>query len=203
MPEKLRSIHSMLFRDNPEVDDAGDALEEKPYNTCIYCNFLNTKRCDGPNFLTMTPERRCEWCQMRKAYLHQREPDKWTYKYIAEKSLCSEATVKRVINDPSYEPRTSTLASIIMVLGGSCGQYPCALLSMSDTEIAYVESPELLRALEERDATIERLRDNYNSLKGSLEREVSVVRQEFQAKVDFLKEQVNKKDAVIEKLLNK
>lgn len=98
-----------------------ETLEEKPYNRCIKCPHIGV-RCDGPNFLAMSPDRRSEWCRIRKEYLG------FTNLYIAEQGGISEMSVARFMSGNNKDMRISTLVEIFRVLvNGTWGQYPCAM----------------------------------------------------------------------------
>lgn len=199
MPENAvkNSIYSPL--------QEGKFNPEKPYNICVSCVYRETKRCDGPNYLALEGPRRCELFQDRLAYLKQTEPGKWTYKYIANLTGTSEATIIRIFTDPDYDPRVSTFAAFVReVMGGSWGEFPCAMLSSQAPELREVESPELLKQLAEKDVQISNLRRNYEKLQASLDSELSLVRAEYEdditeykALVTHMREQVRLKDAYI------
>lgn len=96
-------------------------LVEKPYNRCVTCPNLGV-RCDGPNPLALTPERRIEWAKLRKDYKG------FTNAYIAEKAGLAELTVTRFFAGTMKDMRVSTLEAIYRVLvDGTWGQYPCPL----------------------------------------------------------------------------
>ncbi len=184
---------------------------DKPYNVCVPCVYRETKHCDGPNYLALDGNRRCELFQNRLNYLKLTEPGKWTYKYIATETEMSEATVIRIITDPNYDPRVSTFAAIVrVVMGGSWGEFPCAMLSGQAPELKEVESPELLKQLAEKDVQISNLRRNYEEVRDSVDREMERVRAEYEddineykALVALLREQIMRKDDYIDRLAKK
>ena len=159
-------------------------LEEKPYNRCLNCENIG-KHCDGPNFLAMSTERRCEWMRLRKEYLHSLEPDKWTNAYIAEVSGVSKVTVARVFSGDTKDIRLSTIGCIIKVLvNGSWGQYPCAMAATAD-----LDRPALLQRAEVAEAECARLRES----QASDQRKVAHLLKE----TDFLERQLRHKDRYI------
>ena len=205
MPETV--VKNSIF--NPLQEGKFDP--DKPYNVCVSCVYRETKRCDGPNYLALDGKRRCELLQNRLHYLKLTELGKWTYKYISEATVMSEATVIRIFTDPDYDPRVSTFASIVrVVMGGSWGEFPCAMLSGHAPELKEVESPELLKQLAEKDVQIANLRRNYEEVRDSVDREMERVRaeyeddiKEYKALVALLREQITRKDDYIDRLAKK
>lgn len=171
-------------------------LEEKPYNRCLNCESIG-KKCDGPNFLAMTAERRSEWMRLRKEYLHRLEPDKWTNTYIAEAAGVSKVTVSRVLSGDMKDIRISTIESILKVLvNGSWGQYPCAM----GGEVS-VDNPALLQRAEAAEAECARLRAMLESMHQGHQSELVEAHASDQRKIDhliketdFLEEQLRHKD---------
>lgn len=149
-------------------------LEEKPYNLCINCAHIG-KRCDGPNFLVMEMPRLCEWCRLRKDYLHRLDP-KWSNAYIAEKAAVSKITIDRFLSGHAEDIKTSTIARVLKVLvNGTWGQYPCAMAA-TEREPIYVDNPALVERCEQ------------------LQADLAAARADDQRKIDFLKEQIKFKE---------
>lgn len=120
------------------------SIEEKPYNQCLNCRYIG-KHCDGPNFLAMSMPRICEWCRLRKEYLHAQNP-KWTNAYVAELAQISKISVDRFLSGAVDDIKLSTIAKIVRVLVtkaevtvGSWGKYPCAMAALSDEELSIKE----------------------------------------------------------------
>lgn len=176
-------------------------LDEKPYNRCLNCVNIG-KKCDGPNFLAMSAERRCEWMRLRKEYLHSLEPDKWTNAYIAEASGISKVTVSRVLSGDTKDIRISTIESILKVLvNGSWGQHPCAI----DGEAEPVDNPALLQRAEAAEAECVRLRAALDSVSQGRQSEIAEAHANAQSKIDhllketeFLEEQLRAKDKLLD-----
>lgn len=169
-------------------------IEEKPYNMCLNCAHIG-KRCDGPNFLAMTPERRSEWMRLRKDYLHSIEPDKWTNAYIAETAGVSKITVSRVLSGDMKDLRISTIESVLKVLvNGTWGQYPCAMAGETSAEVVYMDSPELVKRAEESTAECERLRAMLEKMTADHKEDISTAHADDQKKIDFLREQIKFKE---------
>lgn len=172
---------------------------DNPYSICVDCLILAAKRCDGPNPLAMEPKHRCEFLQRRQKFLKRRDDGGWSYEHIAAKTKgVSKATVMRVMNDPLYDPGAFTLGEVMRVLvDGTWGQFPCGIHAHDEEQVVYVDSPETLAMLESANLEITKLQN-----------EIAEVKAEMQKKVDYLlaegerkSVQIEKKDAVIEKLL--
>lgn len=147
------------------------SLEEKPYNLCLNCKHIG-KRCDGPNFLSMSTERWCEWCKLRKEYLG------WTNAGIAELAEISKISVDRVMSGNVKDLRISTMQAITKALvNGSWGKYPCFMASEE-------EPSDLASHAASATAECDRLRADLDKLTT-----------ESNAKIDYLKEQVKFKEA--------
>lgn len=149
-------------------------LEEKPYNMCLNCAHIG-KRCDGPNFLAMEMSRLCEWCRLRKDYLHNQDA-KWTNAYIAEQAGVSKVSIDRFLSGNIDDIKISTIARILKALvNGSWGQYPCTMAAEEKTPI-YMDNPALVERCER------------------LQADLASVRADDRQKIDFLKDQIKFKD---------
>lgn len=169
-------------------------FEEKPYNRCLNCANIG-KKCDGPNFLAMSTERRSEWMRLRKEYLHNTEPDKWTNSYIADAAGVSKVTVSRVFSGDMKDIRISTIEAILKVLvNGSWGQYPCAMENAPEAEIVYMDSPELVKRAEVAEAECARLRETLEKLTAENKVELTAAHEADEKRVEYLKEQIKFKD---------
>lgn len=119
--------------------------EEKPYNRCIDCRYIG-KHCDGPDFLAMEIPRLCEWARLRKAYLTSQDK-KWTNNYIAEQADISRATADRFFAGDIDDLKFTTASRILKVLvNGTWGQYPCAMVAGNDSDNDCDHFKELLAA---------------------------------------------------------
>ena len=99
MEEKLRFLANNEDADFPSGPIVIEVTEEKSFNKCLKCQFLSNG-CSGPNMTAMSPERVCEFLQLRRLLLG------YTYKKTATLSNLSEITVKRYltnkVKDPSF-----------------------------------------------------------------------------------------------------
>lgn len=164
--------------------------EEKPYNTCIDCKHIG-KNCDGPNFLAMEMTRLSEWCRLRKEYLHDSD-QKWTNAFIAEKAAISKISVDRFLSGHVEDLKMSTAARIVRVLvNGSWGQYPCAMVEIADKETVYVDNPDLRDKISKLETQLEKQEAAHKEI-------IAEVRSDNQKKINFLKEQVAFKDKMFE-----
>lgn len=152
-------------------------LEEKPYNLCIACTHIG-KRCDGPNFLAMEMPRLCEWCRLRKDYLHRLDA-KWTNAYIAAQAGVSKVSIDRFLSGNADDIKTSTIARILKVLvDGTWGQYPCTMVA-DEKEPVYIPDPALIERCDR------------------LQADLDAARADDRRKIDFLKEQLAGKDKLL------
>ncbi len=153
------------------------SIEEKPYNACLNCAHIG-KNCDGPNFLAMSVDRWCEWCRLRKEYLG------WTNAHVAELAEISKISVDRVMSANVKDLRISTMQAITRVLvNGTWGQHPCAMSSMDEGQIVYVDNPVLIEKAESASRECQQIKAVLDSTK-----------EDDQRKIDYLKEQVQFKE---------
>lgn len=156
--------------------------EEKPYDRCITCEKLGT-RCDGPNFLAMTIERWCEWCRLRKEYLHI------TNAYIAEAADVSKVTVDRIIAGSTTDIRTSTMQAVTRVLvNGTWGQYPCA--DPNPEQEKADPNPALETRCEEQATEITRLRGIIDQLNAEHRADLRHAEEERKIEVEHLYKEI-------------
>lgn len=171
---------------------------ERPYDICIGCAYINSASCDGPNFFSMTPERRCEWLQSRRHFLKMRDPHKWSYDYLAETADVAKNTVIRVFSDPTYDPRVSTLERILKIMvNGSWGQNPCALMSQNGPEIVYTDTPETIRQLNEKIEQLTAVQDTLKNIHDSYATEMNAIRAKAEQIAEYLKSEIAKRDETI------
>ena len=104
-----------------------ETLAEKPYNQCIKCDKLSVV-CDGPNFASMSKERFCEWCRLRKEYLG------WSNLKLAEITGLSKTTIDRIMAGTTSGLNSETMNILGCALvyeynseGNSWGKIPCPI----------------------------------------------------------------------------
>lgn len=163
---------------NVQVDVSKDMVEfaksasarEKPYDICLHCGSFAVT-CDGPNILAMDYPRWVEWAteHIRRKKLKVAE--------IALASGLPQSTIKSALSGIHYDTRTDTMRKITKALVGGCwGQYPCHLASLlMEGDVHEVDQASQTMTAGERERMEEHIRQ---------------VRADYQAKVDYLKEQV-------------
>lgn len=170
-------------------------LSQKPYNRCLNCIHINAGRCDGPNFLAMSLERFCEWCRDRKEALD------WTNAELADKAGLAKVTIDRIMAGKVDDLKVSTMQLLTKALvNGSWGEHPCA---NPDAEYHEADWQSLQNALEEKEKELEQLRERLRTVRSETAEEVRTIREESQRKIDYLKADVEKKDKIIDRLLER
>jgi hypothetical protein len=133
----------------------------------------------------MTVERWCEWCHLRRDYL------KWKNQTIADKAGVSKISIDRIMAGDVKDLRITTMQSVTKALvNGVWGQSPCVLVTETEKEI-YVDNPVIV-------AQCQHLQNTLDTLSVEYKEELAHVREEAQAKIDFLRDQVSIKDKQIE-----
>lgn len=182
-----------LFQDRFDPD--------KPYNVCIECTIRAAKHCDGPNALSMTPERRCEFLQDTIVFNKRRDGVGWSYEHIAERTNgLSRSTVFRIVTDPTHVPRVDALSEVFrVVLDGSWGEFPCGIHATDEQQVAYVDSPETLELVSKlRDAL-----DGKDAEIAKTKAELESVKVEHNTQIAHLYAQLDRKDDYIDRLAKK
>lgn len=148
-----------------------EVTEEKPFNQCFKCEYLRNG-CSGPNLSVMTVERACEFLQICRQQLG------YSYQKVADLSMLSIITVKRILTGQIKDPGFLTMQALSFVLvSDPKGKHPCAMhLVNEETQNAVAARKEAQAALARKDQEFEQLRQN--------DRE----------KIDFLKQQVGFKE---------
>ena len=148
------------------------AAKEKPYDICLHCPFIS-ESCDGPNILAMDYPRWVEWANQRMKRMNLTKGE------VALQSGIPQSTVKSALSGVTYDIRTETMREITRVLIGGCwGQYPCHLA-------AVLMAGNVQEAESDVDTTATIFAERVK-----MEDHVKQVKSEYQAKVDYLKEQV-------------
>jgi hypothetical protein len=161
-----------------------ETLEEKPYNICISCSRIG-QTCDGPNFLSMTVDRWCEWCRLRRDHLN------WKNATIAEKSGISKISIDRIMTGDVKDLRITTMQSVTKALvNGAWGQSPCVLVTETEKEV-YVDNPVIIAQCQHLQNTLDTLSEEYKT-------ELAAIREEDRKKIEFLRDQIAIKDKQIE-----
>lgn len=173
----------------------------KPYNQCLHCSYQERggERCDGPRTSSMPIGRWREFMRDLKEVKHL------TYEDIAERTndQLSAKTIQNALALSAKGDITRETARLIEnAIFGSSSQYPCYL--------AFEKTlPAEMKRIKETEIEIAKLHENIKMIHDSYKEELSTVRSEAQSKIAFLREhvamlvsQIEKKDKMIEKLLD-
>lgn len=164
--------------------------KDKAYNRCLVCEYLG-EGCDGPNILAMTPQRWSEWCRDLKKIRG------YTNQQIADKANVSVQTVGNILSGKlETDIRWYTASQINKVLVGSAGKWPCAMVLESS-------APEFFKDLENKTSELQTLKAMYDKIHASYQQEIDIIRKEAKEKIDFLKAENEKKDRIINRLLDR
>lgn len=177
-----------------EIAENGEVVFTNPYDKCLGCALLGNG-CDGPNTMSMSLIRWCEWCYDLKMLRG------WTNAKVSELSGVSLTTIDRVMaGTVSKDIMRSTCADITRTLIGSWGESPCALATATRSEVVYMDTPETLKALAEKTEALIQLQATIDKMLTAHAEEVRFIREDAQRKVDFLLAENGKKDRLIAKL---
>ena len=167
------NVLPLIVADNPpESLITVEVSQEKPFNKCLSCEYLGAG-CSGPNLNAMTVERACEFLQIRRNQLG------YTYQKVADISLLSVITVKRILTGQVKDPGFLSMQALTFALvSDPKGKYPCAMhLITKEAEEATAACLAAQNALAQKTIEFEQ------------------ARQEDRKKIDFLMEQVKFKEA--------
>lgn len=168
MEEKLKFLANNEDADFPAGPLVIEVTEEKSFNKCLTCQFLNNG-CSGPNMTTMTASRVCEFLQLRRLMLG------YTYQKTADLANLSLITVKRYLTNKVKDPSFLIIQSLThtLVCDPQGPTQPCPIhLFPNEIELATAACKEAQDALAQKEKEFER--DYHNE----------------QAKTAFLKEQL-------------
>lgn len=161
--------------------------KEKPYNICLICEFISAS-CDGPNIEAMDYKRWSEWAN---DYLRQTGKSK---SELAKKIDMPLSTLSHALSGNGYDIRADTKNKITNGLLGICkGRFPCQLAAMLMSGEGLEESEDGAKIAELR-AEIDQLNEEINRITTATEARMEETKREFQAKIDYLKEQVAIRD---------
>ena len=167
MEEKLRFLANNEDADFPAGPIVIEVTEEKSFNKCLKCQFLSNG-CSGPNMTAMSPERVCEFLQLRRLLL------RYTYKKTAALSNLSETTVKRYLNNKVKDPSFLIIQALSHALVCDLdGIYPCPIHLFPDEA-------------EQATAACKAAQDALTQKEQEFERELEIERK----KVSYLLEQI-------------
>ena len=160
---------------------------DKPYNRCLSCNHRSEKRCDGPRSSAMPLDRWCEFMRDMK------EANGLTNAYISEKSGVSLKTIERLMAlNSDQDIMRETARRIEDAIIGSSNQYPCYLAFEQNVP---EDSDKLNEAMKELERALSESRDYKKALENihtSYQAEMQIIRDEAQAKIEFLRIQLDR-----------
>lgn len=164
--------------------------QEKPYNRCLFCEHRGT-RCNGPRTSDMALER---W---REFMRDMKEIEGLTYAEISKRSGLPAKTIEKKLSpggDGQDIMRETARAIEDAILGSA--QHPCYVAFLS-------EMPASSKTVMDFQIEITRLSNQIEHLNEAHKQDLEAVRAEAQRKIDFLKVENEKKDHIIERLLEK
>lgn len=174
----------------------------KPYNRCLYCSrrLAEPSECDGPRTSAMSIDRWREYMRDVK------EISGLTYEDIAERSngQLSASSVQNVLAPSAKgDIQRETARLIENAIFGSSNAHPCPVDLLDAV-------PAERKRVMELEAELDKLRSNIARTHDSHDRELQIVREEAQRKIDHLKDQIeylqevnDRNSKVIDKLLEK
>lgn len=165
----------------------------KPYNRCLYCQrrLADPPECDGPRTSAMRIDRWREYMRDVK------DISGLTFEEIAALSdgQLSVNTIKTVLAPSAKgDIQRETARLIENAIFGSSNTHPCPIDLLDAI-------PAERKRVMELEADLEKLRSNIARTHDSHDRELEIVREEAQKKIDFLKAELEKKDKLIERLI--
>ena len=160
-------------------------FSSKPYNRCIFCHHRIAQRCNGPRTSDMDLARWCEFMRDMK------EVNELTNAEIAEKSGVSVKRIEQLMaQNCEQDIMRDTARKIENAILGSCSQYPCYLAfeetSPNTSEQLNIAIKDLEHALNDNQGYKAML----ESIQSSHAAEIQKLREESQAKIDFLLDQI-------------
>lgn len=180
-----------------------------PFDECIECPYL-CNGCSGPRTNAMSHSDWVRWLKfvMKRFGISQAA--------VSRDTPLSKSTVDDIFAGRRQDISRNTARIIENYVLGE-GTWPCAKKLAEGKDIVYQDRPETLEllkakteAIKEKDVQIINLRENYNEVKDSIDKELERVRleydddiREYKALVALLREQITRKDDYIDRLAKK
>jgi transcriptional regulator with XRE-family HTH domain len=163
-----------------------EVTPEKPFNKCFQCpSFRNG--CSGPNILEMPFERACEFLQLARLFLN------YSYQFVADKTALSLATIKRLLTGKLTDPSYYTMQRVAhFLVGDQNGKAPCSIPDVSVDPENERRLNEAMRDLERALAENKDRQELLNKIQDLHLAETQQIRTEAQAKIDFLRDQLER-----------
>lgn len=165
-------------------------FKDKSYNRCLYCDHRGVS-CNGPRTAAMPLDRWREFMRDIK------EVEGLTYAEIARRANLPATTIEKKLSpagDGQDIMRETARAIEDAIIGST--EHPCYM--------AFLDSnPNIGKASSDLEAEIARLHRDIELLHQSYKEELAAVRADDQKKIEYLRAENDKKDRIIERLLEK
>lgn len=151
------------------------------FEKCIKCNRMG-ESC-VPNLMLLPFSDLMQWCAKRQKHLE------WSNQTLADKSKVPVGTINR-IKAGEDDCKYSTIRNILIALiGGTTDEFPCT--DLVEKELRQMEQLEQQAAkLTDVEAKYEALKDRMNNVDEQHRRDILVIKEEYQERIDFLKEEL-------------
>ena len=151
------------------------------FEKCIKCNRMG-ESC-VPNLMLLPFSDLMQWCAKRQKHLE------WSNQMLADKSKVPVGTINR-IKAGEDDCKYSTIRNILIALiGGTTDEFPCT--DLVEKELRQMEQLEQQAAkLTDVEAKYEALKDLMNNVDEQHRRDILVIKEEYQERIDFLKEEL-------------
>ena len=151
------------------------------FEKCIKCNRMG-ESC-VPNLMLLPFSDLMQWCAKRQKHLE------WSNQMLADKSKVPVGTINR-IKAGEDDCKYSTIRNILIALiGGTTDEFPCT--DLVEKELRQMEQLEQQAAkLTDVEAKYEALKDRMNNVDEQHRRDILVIKEEYQERIDFLKEEL-------------
>ena len=171
---------------------------DEPYKACLDCSHRAATRCKGPRTSNMTL---LEWCKFIRAI---KEAAGYTNTEVAEGADVSLSTVESIMSlNRDKDIMRDTARRIENFVLGVSGGYPCYLAyeeNIPDTSQRMNKAMmDLERELDEKyHAALDNLRNSHAAemlaIKTANEAEKDAIKAEYDAKIQYLKNQLERSD---------
>ena len=152
------------------------------FDKCITCKKIG-ESC-VPNLMLLSFTDLLKWCAKRQKHLD------WTNNDLADKSKVPVSTINRIKGGDYLDCKYSTIKNILITLiGGTTDEFSCT--EQVEKELRQMEQ------LEQQAAYMTAIQGENDMLKGVLSKideqhrsDIRAIRSEYQAQIDFLKDEL-------------